>query len=478
MEEFKEFLGDLFSLFTENLEHELASNPFLYAVKVIHVDDLKHWSSFKEYSEHASISFADYKIGAKKIKGLRDQVLWITKLQSQLQTLEKGDYEEYDQIKHKDEIDSIRQKLANITQEDQAKLDEIKTSRFAHPVLFISHRWEGVPHPDPEGSQYQKLSKLQNCFIIYDYSSFPQKITSEDMKDALEKILISMNKLIKNVVVLKSPNYLERGWCIYEYVLASLESTIVCDEVQDPDFVDLRNFRVIEPTQAGTLKGHSVDSGIQNGISAGVLKAVNRILPKYTNSRFSVEADRDKVTDLLRSRLVEILPQKKEHSGSPYLSEWNNVPWTRKELENAFRDEVPLEHDFSTNNVKPYVLKVPDTLEEAIANGYSLDKAPPNTQLTFLERSDALEIFAELSSGCSQLLMGFVLFHIVFAIIMNIVLIIIAFRWEPPGILSNSLVFVPVACVFFALLNLGLFWISFHLYSFVIERLDDLKTKD
>lgn len=425
---------------------DAASGSFWQAVKLVHADDLQKWGSFKEYSEHNSITYAEYREGVKRIKALKKQVNKIIKTQERLEVLEKGDFEEYDTIEvdvprsffrkeleiplpdppyentkmtcsigeikdgnlyvkgkwgmqqaiifrscpsgilHKEELDSIRQWLKELPQEDLDIVNEIKTSRFSYPVLFISHRWESIVHPDPEGHQYRKLSKLQNCFMIYDYSSFPQRITNESEKAALENILTNMNQLIKNVVILKSPTYIERGWCIYEYILASLTLSAVCDEIRDPDFVRLRNFRATRPTlPENVFRGHSIDSSIQNSIAAEILQSVNRILPRFSHSLFTVEEDRKIVTELLLSLLLAVLPPKKEYP-SPYLGEWIDVPWTREELQDAFQKEIQWGSLYTSHSLNPYQLKVPDTLEEAMASNYSLDTAPPNTSMTWLER--------------------------------------------------------------------------------------------
>lgn len=421
--------------------------PFWHDVKLVHADDLQKWGTFKEYSEHQSITYADYLAGVKRINALKNRVAEITRTQEKLAQLETEDLEKYDIIEisvprslfwreleiplpeppyektkmtcvsgeiknwklyirgqwktqialisrscpsyvlHQQEIASLQQRLKEFPQEDLDIVDEIKTSRYTQPVLFISHRWESVTHPDPERHQYRKLSALSNCFMIYDYSSFPQRLTDEGEKAALQRVLANMNRLIKNVVILKSPTYIERGWCIYEYILASLTLSTVCDEIRASDFVNLRNLAATRPTLPENLfRGNSVDSAIQNSIATETLKTMNRILPQFNQSQFTVKADRETVTELLLDKLMAILPSKKEYP-SPYLGEWIDVPWTREELRNAFQKEIQVEGlNTLPSSLKPYQLKVPNTLEEAMANNYALDVAPPNNPMTFLER--------------------------------------------------------------------------------------------
>ncbi|MGD9753046.1 MAG: hypothetical protein AB7W59_18800 [Acidimicrobiia bacterium] len=488
-----------------------AAEPFMQDVKVVHVDDLRQWAALPRYDEHESMRLADYEAGARRIAALRRDLRAMTELRDRLDALDSPNDEEYDRIEvtvprsllpraidvplpepphepttmvcregpidgctlrvratwrprtvsvsrsspsrivHRAEIETIRQQLAAISAEQQAQLDELATSRFAHPVLFVSHRWEGDEHPDPRGEQYRKLVELRDCFLVYDFCSFPQKITSETVKDSLQGILRNMNRLIRNVIILDAPNYLERGWCLYEYVLASLASTTVCDEVQDPDFVALRNFRATRPTSAGTLRGHSIDSDIQNGIAAGVLDAVNHILPKYARSSFSVEADRELVTSLLVDRLLEELPSKKEYP-SPYLGEWIDVPWTREDLRDAFQRELPLpgHSAIERRRIRPYVLKVPATLDEAVANRYALDDPPRNTSWTWLERIDTDDIFRELSVGCGAILLTAGAGLAAVTIAVDVCVLVALLRWHRPAVLSNPLVLVPLAALLVA----------------------------
>lgn len=46
-----------------------------------------------------------------------------------------------------------------------------------------------------------------------------------------------MTRLLRNVVILKSDDYAARGWCLFEYIVATMAQTIVCDELQHPKLV-------------------------------------------------------------------------------------------------------------------------------------------------------------------------------------------------------------------------------------------------
>jgi hypothetical protein len=101
-------------------------------------------------------------------------------------------YEEYEGIRLSDYLAS------------QSNLNNMRRSEdidYSLPLFFISHRWENNHHPDPEGNQLAKLKELENCFIIYDYSSFPQDTNDKEHKKELLEVLSNMNSMIKNVSV-------------------------------------------------------------------------------------------------------------------------------------------------------------------------------------------------------------------------------------------------------------------------------------
>ena len=113
-------------------------------------------------------------------------------------------------VRHREELETLERKISEFSASENRAIDEIATSRFAHPVLFISHRWEGTERPDPAGHQLEKLRALKDCFIIYDYTSFPQKPMSESEAGDLEEekiVLNDMGELIRNVVVMDHPDY-------------------------------------------------------------------------------------------------------------------------------------------------------------------------------------------------------------------------------------------------------------------------------
>ncbi|MFZ2407035.1 MAG: hypothetical protein WAW41_18015 [Methylobacter sp.] len=72
------------------------------------------------------------------------------------------------------EIAKLKGTLSTAGEAACSQIAQAQASHYLHPVLFISHRWEGAKHPDPDGHQLAKLQTLEDCFLIYDYASFPQ----------------------------------------------------------------------------------------------------------------------------------------------------------------------------------------------------------------------------------------------------------------------------------------------------------------
>jgi len=440
------FIASLFSVPAYSPNDPL--NPFWDAVKLVRAGDLKTWNRFKHYDDHESITYLRYKKEVRRIAELRRKIPLLLKARDRIDELNRDELKEYKtevlkvprsfrrhrvrmalpkrqypqtvyktsseaevvgdvlivkakwttqeicvrmscpaRILHADEIAEKQAWLDTRSSDEKGTLRDIETSWSSHPVLFISHRWETLEHPDPNGSQLAKLSQLTNCFIIYDYSSFPQDRSSI----ALDLILRNMTRLLNNVVVLASSDYLDRGWCLYEYIVASMRVNIVCDEVNDPDFVKLREWSSTKPPVSLSLKGHSFESNLQNTINKSVIETVNRIRPKYAQSSFTVEADRTIVTGLLIDDLMDTLPNRKEYP-SPYLGEWVSKNWKREELAAAFTEHMDWEEmkrnweHLGTVNMRPNKLGVPTTIEEAVRRGYLIERPPPISETDGLLR--------------------------------------------------------------------------------------------
>lgn len=410
-------------------------------VKIMHASDLKSWVRFPEYRDHCGPTLSEYRAGRRAAEAVLRELRDLVRAQDRLAELDLETPVEYARheiplprsvrpglmeialpepdhprstitcdagevsgtmlqirrswrkrtatvryacpswVLNAEEIATLEDTVSEAGDVARARLAAAQSSRYLQPVLFISHRWEGTDHPDPEGRQLAKLRSLEDCFLIYDYASFPQDTAAPEDEAALLAILSDMNALITNVLVLAARDFLERGWCIYEYTVASMRASIVCDELNDPNFVLLRNLAATRPPVSLRITGGGVESEIQNAKNQRTLETVNTILPLFDRSRFTVERDRQIVRDLLVSELVRALPGKMEYV--QYVGEWKTIPWTEEELREAFTSELRWERLQHTPLFKPYAQKVPSTVAEAAANGYRLDRMPAQNDWTW-----------------------------------------------------------------------------------------------
>jgi hypothetical protein len=277
-------------------------------------------------------------------------------------------------VRHREELESLERKISEFSASENQAIDEIATSRFAHPVLFISHRWEATEHPDPAGRQLERLRALKDCFIIYDYTSFPQKPMSELEACDLDIVLDDMGALIRNVVVMDHPNYVTRGWCIYEYIAGCFEGSIVCDEIGDPRFVALRDWTASKAPISQNLYRDGAEALMSNHQAQNIFSAVNEILPSFKASEFSVEQDRAKVKRLLKTLLKRKLPAKGEFI--QYFGEASRSAWTDEELEDAFEHQLQWK-EMDVISVSPIRLKVAPSISEAVNRRYKIEKDKP-----------------------------------------------------------------------------------------------------
>lgn len=239
------------------------------------------------------------------------------------------------------------------------------------PVLFVSHRWEHPTHPDPDGRQLDRLKALKDCYVIYDYTSFPQDKTTAEAKDALSHVLDAMDDFIDNLLVLSASDYMSRGWCLYEYIAGSLMHQIVCDEINDPALVRLRNLIATDPHPPG------IGSTYREAVNAKetlVLESINAILPLFEQSGFTVPGDRTIVQKLLIRRLRRTLPRKHEYM--QYVGEWKTTAWAEEELTAAFKGELKWEGLQYDLTIPIFTPTVPNTLAGALSAGFRIEKQP------------------------------------------------------------------------------------------------------
>jgi hypothetical protein len=398
----------------------------------VHCEDLHSWERFPRYQEFDGITLGQYRAEAYQLERRRRKVADLLKARDELHELETDEVVEYHSATvevprralwrrtvrlplpeaprpgawvessagsvregsleleagwrrqrirlnyrgpsnevHAERIEERRRLLGSMSEEQRNTVEEVSASRYAQPVLFISHRWEDAGHPDPAGSQLRHLRTLEDCFLVYDYTSFPQPPRSDQEEADFRKILAAMGELISNVVVLAGPDYLTRGWCLYEYVVAALRGTTVCDELQDERFVRLRDWAGTTPPASWSFRD-SFESQQQNVISARILAAVNEVLPLYEDSRFTNEADRGIVTDLLVDHLQRTLPPIKE--SQQYLGEWTTKGWTKETLRPFFLGEAELSRLEKAIPIRSFETAVPSTLRDTVERRYEIKR--------------------------------------------------------------------------------------------------------
>ena len=119
---------------------------------------------------------------------------------------------------------------------------------------------------------------------------------------------------------------------MYEYILASLRQTTVCDELQDERFATLRDWASTQPPIPLSFSD-SFESQQQNYINERILAALNDVLPLYPQAEFQSEDDRAIVTELLIEHLQPLPPIK--HS-QHYFGEWETQAWSAERLRPFF----------------------------------------------------------------------------------------------------------------------------------------------
>jgi hypothetical protein len=263
--------------------------------------------------------------------------------------------------RHAPELAAARDLLAKASAEDTAALVHVQESAFRAPVLFISHRWRSATHPDPEGETLARLLEIGDAYLIVDYCAFPQAPLASDEDERLQQLLARMGDLMHNVVVVKSADYLTRGWCVYEYLCACLKGTLVCDEIQDERFVELHRWACTEAPPPADLFRDGM-SGLQaNFIQESVLRCINQLLPRFKAAGYTLDADRSLVRGMLRDELQHTLPPRRMHN--PYLGETLSKSWTADELERAFDSELHWD-EMDTTPTQPFEVSVAGTLDE------------------------------------------------------------------------------------------------------------------
>eukprot|EP00457_Paulinella_chromatophora_P007878 gb/GEZN01007904.1/.p1 GENE.gb/GEZN01007904.1/~~gb/GEZN01007904.1/.p1 ORF type:complete len:392 (-),score=54.60 gb/GEZN01007904.1/:171-1346(-) len=128
-------------------------------------------------------------------------------------------------------------------------------------LLVMSHRWVTPQDPDAKKTTISFLRENRGLVapfshIFYDFSSLPQPIEgkrTEFEAFAFGEALRLMGLLYSNqkVLVVPSPDYLERGWCCLEYKLAGNFRNLVNEtapyDLSKLDEMDLEKKQVANP---------------------------------------------------------------------------------------------------------------------------------------------------------------------------------------------------------------------------------------
>jgi len=130
-----------------------------------------------------------------------------------------------------------------LTMSKLCKHQDLLADTFVDTCTYaVSHRWESITHPDPDGQNLARLKKIlyfskanQDAGIFIDYCCLPQ----EPLNTPVEKAgmlfgLQQMSSLYERVhiIFLLSPDYFSRSWCWYEctqWLLSRYPTQGICD---------------------------------------------------------------------------------------------------------------------------------------------------------------------------------------------------------------------------------------------------------
>ncbi|HEX7334299.1 MAG TPA: hypothetical protein VF290_22560 [Pyrinomonadaceae bacterium] len=447
-----------------------------HLVKLVHSRDLAQWDRFPAYEEHTGKTLAQHRGEVKARKDLENQTWRLREAQSLvdgadtlklyrtatidspwpislpgrrsvllpapaylnttfepelgrvederlvLPLFTKGQevavrYLATDNVASPDRVAKAKAELAKASEAELERLRIYLGTPKPEPVLFISHRWLSKTHPDPDGQQLRNLKALKDCYLIYDYSSFPQDTSIPAAQLALNQVLDAMNSFIDKVLVLSDPDYMNRGWCLYEYLAGALTNRIICDEVKDPALVRLRNLVATNPNPPGI---DSTYREAQNAKSHLILEAVNAVLPVFNNGQFTKPEDRAIVRNLLIRQLLSTLPRKHEYM--QYVGEWKTIAWTEEELAMAFAGNLKWEALQYNWTIPIFEPAVPDTVAGTVAAGFAIPEQPERffrSGLDLLDLSGIDRIVLLIKAGLVAfilLLLGVVYFVVRWAI--------------------------------------------------------------
>ncbi len=161
-----------------------------------------------------------------------------------------------------------------------------------------------------------------------------------------------------------------------------MRASIVCDEFNAPDFVTLRNLAATNPPVNFSLKGHSIESTIQNSKNQEYWKRSMRSC-RSSAGRSSRRRATERPSRIFCCRSL-CSSCRRRWNAFPMVGEWKQSSWTKDELAAAFTSELKWERLQKMEFFAPFEPKIPSTLADAVANGYRLDRMPPQNDWTWM----------------------------------------------------------------------------------------------
>ena len=231
------------------------------------------------------------------------------------------------------------------------------------------HRWEDEAYPDPTGTQLLQLRTLQDCFIVYDYCSFPSCPARG-----------------------RSRPTSRRSWCDGPAHLRRRRPRRA--RLPHPRMVRVRVVRLVaaqlhgvrrgtrravrdaarlgERTTATALTSGRANRSSENFIDRRVLHAINDVLPIYWEAQFQNEYDRDVVTRLLIDHLGREAAA--DQGQQLFRRMEDGIRWTDERLAPSFAGEGEVPKLDSGVPIRRFRTSVPATLKEAVNGRYEIKR--------------------------------------------------------------------------------------------------------
>ncbi|OOF92525.1 hypothetical protein ASPCADRAFT_8800 [Aspergillus carbonarius ITEM 5010] len=190
-------------------------------------------------------------------------------------------------------------------------------------LYFISHRWLDPVHPDPEGTQLQRVQQLpprralvpdasnsgtseddlaSNVLLFYDYSSLPQEPRTADESETFKLGIMGLNDILSymRVVILDDEEYMSRSWCLMEYFISSFKGSLILDENRNDRMHDLQRLAVIPNPGIGHGKSAIAEAEAIRGSRMGEI-AMTFFAESFKNSSVTKGTDRMAIENVFRT---------------------------------------------------------------------------------------------------------------------------------------------------------------------------------